>query len=136
MNVIGRLQKEVIAAEIAKDWNSQREYIKYAVFGYEAVTIFDKKYAKRPANLIEGGPWVFKPATFPYACPPGTEHYILWNMHYDFYYPMEDTVLTTIITQKLMRFAHHFNFVYYTNPKPSILDFFHVQVFWTRNVGL
>lgn len=68
----------------------------------------------------------FAPNLFPYAVPEGTKHYILWlpsTVAVD-----EDTV-NRFLTEAVFKEGGE-DFVWYENPKPTILEIWHVQVFW------
>eukprot|EP00457_Paulinella_chromatophora_P002546 gb/GEZN01002551.1/.p1 GENE.gb/GEZN01002551.1/~~gb/GEZN01002551.1/.p1 ORF type:complete len:735 (-),score=122.36 gb/GEZN01002551.1/:223-2427(-) len=72
----------------------------------------------------------FQPNMFPYALPQETLHYIMW---YTWRPPfLTDRMICRDITMALWDKLHHsrFDFVWYENPKMSIPDIYHVQVFW------
>ena len=66
---------------------------------------------------------------FPYDCPKGTSHYVLW---YSINKPENDQKINNDIYTCLKdKLGHNcFEFVWYENPKMSIPEIFHVQVFW------
>ena len=65
------------------------------------------------------------PNMFPYDLPSGTIHYVMW---YTWTRP-EDSEITSDIANALGKDA---DFVWYENPKMSIPEIFHVQVFAKR----
>ena len=66
------------------------------------------------------------PNMFPYDLPSGTIHYVMW---YTWTRP-EDSEITSDIANALGKDA---DFVWYENPKMSIPEIFHVQVFAKRS---
>ena len=68
----------------------------------------------------------FAPNLFPYAVPEGTKHYILWLPSPE---PIDDETVNQFLTEAVLREGGH-DWVYYYNPKPTILEIWHVQVFW------
>ena len=71
-------------------------------------------------------PYHFAPNLFPYAVPEGTRHYILWLPS-----PVEvaEETVNRYLTEAVLREGGE-DFVWYYNPKPTILEIYHVQVFW------
>jgi hypothetical protein len=71
-------------------------------------------------------PYHFAPNLFPYAVPEGTRHYILWLPS-----PIEvaEETVNRYLTEAVLREGGE-DFVWYYNPKPTILEIYHVQVFW------
>ncbi|KAJ3446245.1 n-acetylglucosamine-induced protein [Anaeramoeba flamelloides] len=75
----------------------------------------------------------FQPNKYPYDVSPKTHHYIIW-------YPYRNNFLTDEqITQDILEeikclvgSESGFDFCWYENPKMTIADIYHVQVFWTR----
>ena len=83
------------------------------------------------------------PNTFPYKVPTGTQHYVLWILLSDpsknkdhLVPPLSDDQINHCIETALIQLLGHeknnFSFVWYPNPKPTIISdlLFHVQVFW------
>lgn len=85
-------------------------------------------------NEVTKSEWNFTKSLFPYNLPDNVNHYILWNSMFDFFYEFEDSVVNTIIkdTIESMLETDQFDFAWYKNPKPSIPELYHVQVFWVR----
>ena len=65
---------------------------------------------------------------FPYMIPKNTEQYIMWYT----YNNITDNEITSDINELLEKLLNHnnFEFVWYENPKMSIPEVFHLQVFW------
>lgn len=72
----------------------------------------------------------FERQRFPYALPEGTRHYVMWYMNTQGT-PTEHEVSSHIQIDIRNRIGHsRFEFVWYENPKMTIQDIYHVQVFW------
>lgn len=71
---------------------------------------------------------VFIPNEYPYNVPEGTNHYVMWYT----YDNISDEIITSDISSELYNLLNHLNFefVWYKNPKMTIPEIFHVQVFW------
>ena len=124
-------QKEQSIKYISSYWSSMYDYMKHSVFNVKA------KINKDGIMYTDDTPtqeWIFKQAQYPYNISNGN-HWILWkysdsmtsfdisnNVH---------TINKIIETRLYLSLKHNnFNFAWYPNPKPSIPEFFHVQVFW------
>jgi hypothetical protein len=91
--------------------------------------------------LINDTGRVFMPNQFPYVVPAGTHHWVMWypiGLRFESLGPARllqpaDVAITANIEQDLLQQLQHerFDFVYYVNPKMTVPDIFHVQVFWT-----
>lgn len=95
-------------------------------------TVF-KSYIKDP--LLERGAKlfnkiVFEPNKYPYQTQGN--HYVLWFGSKIQEY--SDECITDIINKKLkdINNSNVYDFVWYINPKMSVPEFFHVQVFWIK----
>ena len=73
---------------------------------------------------------VFVKNEYPYDVPVNTKHYVLWYSHYSF--SRDDNKINKDIYDSLYKLLKHrnFEFIWYENPKMSIPDIYHVQVFW------
>lgn len=83
---------------------------------------------------ITGLEWTFVKSLFPYNLVNDVNHYVLWNSKYDYFVEIEESKINNIIkdTLKSMVGSDNFDFAWYKNPKPSIPELWHVQVFWIR----
>ena len=65
---------------------------------------------------------------YPYNLPEGTNHYVMWYT----YDNISDIEITSDILDSLKNILKHdnFEFVWYENPKMSVPEVYHVQVFW------
>jgi hypothetical protein len=134
-------KKKTMMAEVGNKWISTLDYIAHTVFG-AACQIRPSSGAcfVRPEDksVLSGSSPVFLPNSFPYATQEGN-HWVLW-------FPtatqtVSDDEITTVIgcfiesllvpTDDGKTEAPRFEFVWYINPKMSVPEYFHVQVFWT-----
>jgi hypothetical protein len=76
--------------------------------------------------------WFFKPSTFRYNLPNYCNHYVLWSSQNNYYHSYTDEDINNQINTQLKNLLanNNYDFVWYKNPKPTVIDFWHVQVFW------
>lgn len=76
--------------------------------------------------------WFLEKSLFPYNLPPNVNHDILWNLSYSYFTEIPDEIVNdTIIKELQIKLGSDlFDFAWYKNPKPSVPEFWHVQVFW------
>jgi hypothetical protein len=122
-------KKNIIISQINREWLSTKDYILHNVFGKSYQTINSIKFVSDKNNLSE---WVFQPCIFRYNLEEKSKHYVLWNSKYKFDENIDDDIINTILTKELNLLNGHnnFDFAWYKNPKPSVPEFFHLQVFW------
>ena len=71
---------------------------------------------------------------FRYQIDPTSFHYIMW------YTCSKDDLTEEEITKDIKNSIYliikkeNFSFIWYENPKMTINDIYHVQVFWTNNI--
>ena len=113
------------------NWMSFRDFILDTHFKYP-VDIEDGHLYIR--DEVKKSEWNFQKSLFPYDLPPEVNHYILWNSLYDYFNEFEESVINSIIKDTLesMLGTDKFDFAWYKNPKPSIPELWHCQVFWVR----
>lgn len=65
---------------------------------------------------------------YPYKLHSDTNHYVMWYTYRD----MSDSEISIDIYNSLKDIVQdkHFEFVWYENPKMSVPEVYHVQVFW------
>ena len=123
---------------IENEYDSLKDYVAQHIFG----TTVEKLYfgSKKLASVINFNTnefkinKVFKPNEYPYSLLMGN-HYVYW---YGFtpdertsYRPNSDSISEDIRIALLQLIPDdNFNFAWYLNPKMTIPEFFHVQVFW------
>lgn len=79
--------------------------------------------------------WIFKPTQFKYNLDDSTNHWILWNSEFTMDWIPDSQEINEIIYTMLFDLCnktHLFDFGWYVNPKPTVLEYFHAQVFWIR----
>ena len=71
---------------------------------------------------------IFIKNEYPYQVPTGTHHYVMWYTYQD----IPDDEINNDIEKSLYNLLGHknFEFVWYENPKMSVPEVYHVQVFW------
>ncbi len=82
--------------------------------------------------------WIFKPTIFRYNIPETTNHWILWNTEFDMSWKPDPKEINEVLYTLL--YSHNansdnFDFAWYINPKPSVKQYFHVQVFWIKTLN-
>jgi hypothetical protein len=118
-------------SEIELEWNSYFDFILNHVFQQKYdYNIENKKYIPNLQNLLPE--YVFIPSDFPYQIPEYANHYVLWNSKYNINYNFDDEIINNILYQNIKNILQNenFDFVWYKNPKPTIPEFYHIQVFW------
>lgn len=76
--------------------------------------------------------WVFRQAHFKYNVPFNTHHYVLWNIEQNLSYDYDDNTINQKIKEELDKICSSYDFVWYKNPKPTVMEYYHVQVFWIK----
>ena len=118
--------------DIANNWGSPQDYILSTVF-YKPASV-DPISHKLVADITNiEGQVRFERNEFPYQVDGGF-HYVLWmgpSVSDSGALPSEDDINThitlalTSVTQ-----GNNFDFAWYENPKMTVPNVFHVQVFW------
>ena len=79
--------------------------------------------------------WAFAPAMFRYTT--AGNHSILWNKGVHMATEIPDARINDQVLKNLEAIVGNsgtFDYAWYKNPKPSILDIWHVQVFWINSL--
>jgi hypothetical protein len=123
--------KRAFSEYVLRNWTSFRDFILDTHFKYPVDSKDGHKYI---CDKVEKSEWTFQKSLFPYNLPPEVNHYILWNSLYDYFNDFDESVINTIIkdTLEITVGAGNFDFAWYKNPKPSIPELWHCQVFWVR----
>ena len=126
------IKKIEILNIIDKEWLSLKDYILHTIFNLDHVQKNGLKFISHMSNIQE---WIFEPSVFKYNLSENSNHYILWNSTKKFYEDFSDNTINNYIEKELKKLLNHnnFNFAWYKNPKPTVVDFYHVQVFWINN---
>lgn len=105
-------RKHAECEQILRIWPTFYEYI------------FSTVFSQAPTS------WVFIPSTFRYNLHPNANHYVLWNSDHDFIFDYDEEFINNKIKGELAKIYPNYDFVWYKNPKPTVIEFYHVQVFW------
>jgi hypothetical protein len=112
------------------NWMSFRDFILDTHFKYP-IDVEDGHICIR--DHIKSSEWNFQKSLFPYNLPSDVNHYILWNSFHNYSANFDDSVINGIIKDTLEHMiGTNFDFAWYCNPKPSIPELYHVQVFWIK----
>lgn len=124
--------KQQIMLHIANQWESTKDYILYNVFKQHIQIHKDTGRLNCPPQSPPPDDWILHPCMFRYNLPKQVNHDVLWNYSNPFLYDFDQSIINDLITVILYKKLSHqnFDFAWYKNPKPSVLDFYHVQVFW------
>ena len=124
-------EKRAFSTYILNNWMSFRDFILDTHFKFPIDIEDGHKFV---SGSIKTSEWNFQQSLFPYSLPEGVRHYILWNSFHDYFKDFDDSRINNIIKETLehMVGSDNFDFAWYKNPKPSIPELFHVQVFWIQ----
>lgn len=122
------IMKERLLNIINEQYNSYNDYILVNIFN-EKFFIKNKKVSAIKSNVSLNK---FAVNLFKYNLHPKTFHYVMWYT-YD-RNELNEEKITLDIKNAIYNIisTDNFNFVWYVNPKMSIPDIFHVQVFWIK----
>jgi hypothetical protein len=135
---------------------SLQDFVLHRFFGLKTITqgdwsnsrmhVSDTEISSARINATKNGnrhEFRFLPNLFSYQVPVGTNHYVIWfllngNKTIDpiTHSPLTDDEINSSIEQALRQLLgptnETFSFVWYLNPKPTIVSdvLYHVQVFW------
>jgi hypothetical protein len=120
--------KLFLIEEVNKNWLSIKDYVECQFFKKPYIEKNGIKFNK-DKDFEE---WIFDSSKFRYNLIPESNHYVLWNTKYTFNKDFDDALINKQIETFLQVQLNHnnFDFAWYKNPKPSIPEYFHVQVFW------
>ena len=124
--------KHVFSQYVLTCWKSYRDFILDTHFKY-AVATNDKEQLYVVDDIrCEDAEWLLMESLYPYAVSAGVHHSVLWNSYYDYFEDFSEVVINDKITGVLRGQLGHdnFDFCWYVNPKPSIPELWHCQVFW------
>ena len=130
-NSIELSKKNLSIALIEDDWISITDFIYHTVFNQKK-QIFIKNFIPIIETDIED--FVFSKALFSYNIPTNTNHYVLWFSRIKFKdgRNVDKDFINSIINSEINKIknSYSYDFVWYINPKPTVHNFFHVQVFF------
>ena len=107
-------------------YQSLKDYILDDVFNFNCKFNSNGKMFVPPENIFHKK--ILSKNKYPYQLPKNTNHYLMWYT----YQPKTDYKINQDIFDSLKNILGNTNFeyVWYKNPKPTIPELFHVQVFW------
>ena len=120
--------KNIMMEKIKKDYNSTRDYILINMFNCESFRNNGKILSKEPLEIFNH----FEVCRFRYQIDPKAFHYIMWYTCSK--EELNDKKITNDIKNSIYAFikTEEFSFIWYENPKMTIEDIYHVQVFWIK----
>lgn len=118
-------EKTKLLVLISYMYHSYEDYIYEFIFGFKTQIKNNKLFVPK-TNIIKKS--VFIENYFPYQIPKNCNHYVLW---YSFN-PDSDSEINNKINFHLEEMLNHnnYNFIWYVNPKKTISNSYHYQVFW------
>ncbi len=126
--------KRTFSQHVLSTWRGFRDFILNTHFQYKMIKNDDGKLCIADLISADEAEWELAQSLFPYAVPDGVHHSVLWNSYYDYFVAFSHTDINSILTRKLRGLLGHnnFDFAWYVNPKPSIPELWHCQVFWVE----
>lgn len=120
--------------EIESEWESFFDFVLHNVFEQNYTINYTGKKFIQTYDKSTLASWVFKPSDFKYQLSDNSNHFILWSSEFNIGYDFDDLIINNIISNKIKEMIgdSDFDFAWYKNPKPSIPEFYHVQVFWIQ----
>ena len=122
-------EKNRKSKQLLLEWMTCKDFVLDAYFGYPTAVYRERLYVHGP---ISSSDWSFFPCPFPYSLDVGY-HFVLWNSYYDITVEFDNELINRQISESIQKIVGtvSFDFAWYKNPKPSIPELYHVQVFWT-----
>ena len=107
---------------------SEKDYIYENIFCFDSVMDGGKLMVRDEAIKRKA---IFVQNIYPYDLDDSTHHYIMWYSFYD--ESVTEQKINDDINIGIQNIVKHknFDYIWYLNPKMTIPDIFHVQVFWT-----
>lgn len=123
-------EKLAFSEYVFQNYMSFKDFILATHFGY-SFNVEDKLMYVPQVLKAE---WNFRKSLFPYNMLTSVNHYILWNSTYDINHSFDEQTINELLQDTLIAIvgSDRFDFAWYINPKPSIPDLWHCQVFWVR----
>lgn len=123
--------KRVFSNYVLHNWMSFKDFILDTHFKYPVDIEDGQIYVLEDTKKIE---WNFTKSVFPYDLAANVNHYVLWNSKYNYFHEFDESRINNILkdTLKGMLDTEDFDYAWYKNPKPSIPELWHIQVFWIR----
>eukprot|EP01080_Neovahlkampfia_damariscottae_P009209 gene9209-1295_t len=121
-------EKEYFLQNVNNNFHSNYDYILKTIFKVKSQRIDGKHKIDKDHVFIEKQK-IFLPNKFPYQLEEGN-HYVMW---YSYESETEENI-TNDISLALTELVgeNNFEFIWYENPKMSIPEVSHYQVFWNK----
>lgn len=120
--------------EIESEWESFFDFVLHNVFEQNyTINCTGKKFIKEFSQSKLDN-WIFKPSDFKYQLSDNSNHFVLWSSEFNIEYDFDDLIINNVISNKIKEIVGEsdYDFAWYKNPKPTIQEFYHVQVFWIK----
>lgn len=118
-------KKDKWIENLSNFYENEKQYVLSDIFNFDSY--FDSgKLVVKDFDIKET--FVFKENMFPYNLPFNTNHYVIWYT----YDETDEKRINKDIELSLFNLLgnNKFDFVWYENPKKSLPDMNHYQVFW------
>lgn len=121
-------KKNIYNDNIKRFYQNENDFIFSEIFDFKnSIDKYGKLFVK-PENVYKK--YVFCQNMFPYEVPHNTHHYVMWYSYFDNTLNEEKINKDIYNQMKLLVKNDNFDFVWYENPKKTIEDIYHLQVFW------
>ena len=107
--------KKIFCSQILEKYKSFNDYIYQEVF-----------------RSNTNNKWIFMPSYFTYNVHHKTNHFVLWNSELNMNFDYNDIFINNKIKEELNKITPFYDFVWYKNPNPTVMDYYHIQVFWIK----
>lgn len=123
-------RKQDLKATVSTMYASNSDYILDMIFEFPTRENADGKIVV-PREPLGNRTRRFRPNEFPYQLPPGTQHWVMWYSYGPAAGLSEGEINNDIDAELRLHLGHEeFDFAWYENPKMTIPEIYHVQVFW------
>jgi hypothetical protein len=127
-----KLEKAAKLEELLRTWKEFVDFIYHTVFGLPFIKLADGKLTvpNRHRDRLDKKTSVFQQQLFPYLIKEG-HHFVMWYAARE--QTKGDDQISAEIDAELQKITYSqdaFQFGCYINPKMTVPEFFHVQVFW------
>ena len=127
-NIITKHEKLKYLQNIQSFYGSEKDYIYENIFNFNSIFDENGLLIVRDDAIFKKG--VFERNRFRYNLNENTNHFIMWYSYYDDSITKEK--INEDISNGIKNIIKHnnYDYVWYLNPKMTIPEIFHVQVFW------
>ena len=129
-----RAHKDAVTADICQNWASLTDFTLFSIFCRD-FDLIDGKFTVMN-KVLRPEEKIFVPNPYPYNIDEG-EHWVMWYGSQTAPYASEQITqdIHNVIAAMVTSTKETFDFAWYENPKMSVPDIYHVQVFWVRRYG-